>query len=662
MFLIATAGHIDHGKTALVHALTGVETDRLAQEKARGISIDLGFAYWTDHPDRIIGFVDVPGHERFVATMLAGAGAVDFALIVVAADDGIMPQTREHLDILDLLGVRRGVVALTKADLVDAERLASLGAEISALLAGTPLAGSPVHAVSARDGMGIDQLARELRRGADETRADRRTGLGFRLAIDKAFSIPGAGTVVSGAIREGEVAVGDELVLAPSGLAVRVRGLQDAGRSVGRAVAGDRCALNLRGLALDQVHRGDWLLAPGHCRPSQRLAVDLRALPGGKGILHDSQLHLHLGTADMPCRVVLSRQKRIEAGESAVAHLVPARPVSAIAGEAFVLRDAAARQTVGGGQIVDPLAPRRSRRDTRPDLLWQALRDPDPERGFHALLAHQGVEVDARAYGLRRNLTAERVEAMLSRTGILRCGPAGQIALSAETAAIAGQAMLEGVTRFHAAHPDLAGRPLAAALADLPFSLTRDARRGILRELKDSGALALRGGFVHRPGHLPQRPKSSAEQWQRLLAAAELFGDASFGPRDLADAIRLPEDAVTDQLFEHRGQMRLWRISPTRFMQDCALRGIAAEALALTPARKSGFDVASLRDCTGLGRNLLIEVLEFFDRTGITQRRGDRRRVVPDLDAAFQRAAHAEATLPRRSFIKPSRPARRQPR
>ncbi|UFM64072.1 selenocysteine-specific translation elongation factor [Paracoccus sp. MA] len=661
MFLIATAGHIDHGKTALIRALTGTETDRLPQEKARGISIDLGFAYWTDVAGTV-GFVDVPGHERFIPTMLSGAGAADFALLIVAADDGIMPQTLEHLDILDLLGIRQGVVALTKSDLANPERIALLDREITRTLAGTALAGSPILPVSAATGAGIDALARLLRQAATRPRPDREAGLGFRLAIDKAFTVPGAGTVVSGAIRDGAVAVGDELTLAPSGETVRVRGLQAAGRQVPRAVAGDRCAINLRGVALDQVRRGDWLLAPGHLCASHRLTVDLRISDAvANGIRHNSQMHLHIGTTDMPCRVLLHGRSTLPVGESGVAHLVTARPVCAVAGDAFVLRDAAARQTLAGGRVVDPLAPHRRRRDDDPEPLWAALRRPDPGAGFRDFLARPGTEVDAGAFAWRRNLAQPRIETLLSDAHVVRCGPGGRLALSVRTAEQAEAAMIAGLDSFHAAQPALAGRPVAAVLADLPFRLSREVRRTILQRLREQGRLAVRGNFVHRPDHAPPVPPGSEAQWQRILAAAAVLGRSSFGLRELADASRIPEATIAEQLFEHRGRMEIWRISATRHMLDSALREIAANASALSGQSKAGFDVARLRDRTGLGRNLLIEVLEFFDRTGIALRRGDRRRIVADLDAAFQRAALAEAGLPRKLFFERPRSRRKRP-
>ncbi|WP_407051507.1 selenocysteine-specific translation elongation factor [Methyloraptor flagellatus] len=279
--IVGTAGHIDHGKTSLVKALTGVDTDRLKEEKARGITIDLGFAYRQLADGSVMGFVDVPGHERFVPTMLAGAHGIDFVVLVIAADDGVMPQTREHLQVLDLLGLDRGLVALTKADLVDADTLVQRELEIAELLAGTSLAGAEVFPVSTVTDAGVADLLDRLEAEAGEDRA-RDAGRGFRLAVDRSFTLQGAGTVVTGTVLGGRVAVGDTAVLSPAGLTVRVRSIHAQNRKAETAVAGDRAALNLvaPGLSKDAIRRGDMILAPSLHAPTLRIDAELRVLPG----------------------------------------------------------------------------------------------------------------------------------------------------------------------------------------------------------------------------------------------------------------------------------------------------------------------------------------------------------------------------------------------
>ena len=351
--IVGTAGHIDHGKTALVKALTGVDADRLAEEKARGITIELGFAYADLGAGSVTGFVDVPGHEKFVHTMLAGAGGIDLALLVVAADDGIMPQTREHLAILDLLGIRRGMVALTKSDLAGPERLAALRAEIAELLAPTGLDGAPVFPVSSLTGAGIPALRDALARAEAETAA-RATGDRFRMAIDRSFTLAGAGTVVTGTVLSGRVATGDQVTLSPSGLPARVRGIHAQNRKADQGLAGQRCALNLAGEAItrEAIHRGDLALDPVLHAPTQRIDVTLRVLAGEpKPLATWFPARLHLGAAETGARIV-PLQGPLGPGKSGLAQIVLDRPVAAAFGERFILRDTSARRTIGGGEMI----------------------------------------------------------------------------------------------------------------------------------------------------------------------------------------------------------------------------------------------------------------------------------------------------------------------
>ncbi|HET6309221.1 MAG TPA: selenocysteine-specific translation elongation factor, partial [Rhodopila sp.] len=341
--IIGTAGHVDHGKTALVKALTGVDADRLAEEKRRGITIDLGYAYADD-----LGFIDVPGHERFVHTMLAGASGIDAALLVVALTEGIRPQTREHLDILSLLGIGQGVVALTMADLA-ANRIPVVEAEVRALLADTPLAQAAILPVSALTGQGIPALLDALR-GSGERARDRD---GYpRLAVDRAFTLSGAGLVVTGTLVSGRIAVEDRLVLSPSGLELRVRGLHAQNKPSAEAVAGQRVALNITGprLSKDLVARGDWVLHPDVHAPTEALDVRVSMLADApRGLRQDTPVHLHLGAAHAMARVSLLDRERLEPGETGLVRLSLQQALGALAGDRIVLRDSGATCTLGGG-------------------------------------------------------------------------------------------------------------------------------------------------------------------------------------------------------------------------------------------------------------------------------------------------------------------------
>jgi len=330
--IVATAGHIDHGKTLLVKRLTGIDTDRLPEEKRRGISIDIGFAHLRLPDGSAIGFIDVPGHERFVRNMLAGVSGIDFVLLVVAADDGVMPQTREHLAILDLLDVRQGLLVITKVDRVAPERIEAVTAELRALVADTVLRDAPVLAVSAMTGDGVDALRETLVARLSAQRLGASEGRHFRLAIDRCFTVAGSGTVVTGTIFAGRVKVGDTLSLSPSGVTVRVRGLQVQGRTVEQATAGARCAVNLTGADLqkDSITRGEWLVDPAIHAPTSRIDVHLRALATEANPLrHWTPVHLHLGTADVTGRLSTRRDLSVAPGTAEVAQIVLDQPVGA---------------------------------------------------------------------------------------------------------------------------------------------------------------------------------------------------------------------------------------------------------------------------------------------------------------------------------------------
>ena len=362
--IVGTAGHIDHGKTALVKALTGVDADRLPEEKARGITLDLGYAYVPAASGEVLGFVDVPGHERLVHNMVAGVTGIDFVLLVIAADDGPMPQTREHLQIVDLLGLRRGAVALTKIDVVDAARLEAVRRDVQDLLRGTTLEGAPVFPLSSRTGAGVEPLQRHLEQAAASGVHAASRG-GFRLAIDRCFTLKGAGVVVTGTVHAGSVKVGDELVLSPPGLRVRVRSLHAQDRPADLGQTGQRCALNLAGPGFEKalVRRGDWVVsAPLHV-PVQRVDVQLRLLASeARPLAHWTPVHVHLGAADLTGRVALLESETLAAGAGALAQLVLDRAIGALAGDRFILRDQSAARTLGGGVVLDPFPPQRGRR------------------------------------------------------------------------------------------------------------------------------------------------------------------------------------------------------------------------------------------------------------------------------------------------------------
>ncbi|MGL6109304.1 MAG: selenocysteine-specific translation elongation factor, partial [Rubrivivax sp.] len=360
--IIGTAGHIDHGKTSLVKALTGIDADRLKEEKERGITIDLGFAYKPLPDGEVLGFVDVPGHEKLVRNMLAGATGIDHVMLVVAADDGPMPQTREHLAILDLLGLAHGVVALSKCDLVTPTRLAEARAEVRALLAHSLLAEAPILALSSLTGEGIDALLEHLEHARAALSPRRQQGQ-FRLAVDRSFTLAGIGTVVTGTAVAGQVAVGERLKLSPRGLDVRVRGIHAQNRQAREGRAGQRLALNLAGVDKADVRRGDWLVAEALHAPTQRFDARVQLLAGeSRPLAHWTPVHLHLGAEDVGARVMLLEGAAVAPGRSALIQLSLERPIGALHGDRFILRDQSALRTLGGGVVIDAFPPASRRR------------------------------------------------------------------------------------------------------------------------------------------------------------------------------------------------------------------------------------------------------------------------------------------------------------
>ncbi len=474
--IIGTAGHIDHGKTALVKALTGTDADRLAEEKRRGITIDLGFAYFPLSDGTVAGFVDVPGHERFIHNMLAGATGIDAVLLVIAADDGVKPQTREHLQILDLLGIKRGIVALTKADLADEGLIAQRRTEIEALLTGTGLAGAPILPVSSYAGAGIA----ELRAALEALKRDRPAPSGYpRLAIDRSFSLAGTGLVVTGTLFSGTIRTDDRLMLSPPAIDLRVRSLHAQNRPANEAVEGQRCALNITGARLekDRISRGDWILAPEIHAPTATLDVSLKLLAcEEKPLKHWTPVHIHLAATHVTGRVALLEGDSIMPGEEAFAQLVLDNAIGALALDRIILRDIGAQRTIGGALVCDPFAsPRQRRRPERLTLL-RALRHPTEEAAALLLSEKPGMIEETR-FAEARNLTPAEAEALWRRLGAVR---KEGVAFSAVTWEAAQKEFYETLAAFHAASPDVPGPHPERLRTLMPQRLTPAAFAAVL--------------------------------------------------------------------------------------------------------------------------------------------------------------------------------------
>jgi len=637
--IVATAGHIDHGKTLLVKTLTGVDTDRLPEEKARGISIDLGFAYWPLANGDVIGFVDVPGHERFIRNMLAGVCGIDFALLVVAADDGVMPQTVEHLHILNLLDLRRGIAVITKIDRVAPERVERIKTDVAALLAPTRLSGIPVLPVSAITGDGIEALKQQLTAAAGAFAARMTEGQHFRLAIDRAFTVAGSGTVVTGTVFNGAVAAGDRLVVSPRGTPVRVRAIQMRGKPAERAQAGQRCALNLTGADLETVARGDWVLAEAIHAPTQRIDARVTLLASEpQALKHWTPLHLHLATADVTARISLPREAAMPPGGSAIAQLVLAKPVGALNGDRFILRDQSARRTLGGGVVVDPHARAVRRATPARQAELAALERGAPEAALAELLKDEARGADLVRFERTFNLKPERLSALYSAAGVAVLGKEHRVAITRERRERLREAVPAAVRDFHRAQPQAVGMDPAALHKQVAPHLPADALQTLLRELADERKIEIAANLVRQPGHDATSNPEDQRLWQLVLPALQQAGFAPSPVAELAAALKLKDAVLKDFLHRKSRSGEVMRVPPDRFYPRATLATLAATAQALARANPNGFTAAQYRDATGIGRGLAIEILECLDSLGITQRVGDARRMrkdfVPILGAA----------------------------
>ncbi len=627
--IVGTAGHIDHGKTTLVRALTGVDTDRLPEEKQRGISIELGYAF-LDTPDgQRIGFIDVPGHERLVHTMVAGASGIDFALLLVAADDGPMPQTLEHLAVLSLLGIARGAVAITKTDRATPERVQAVQAEVAALLHGTALAGAPIVAVSAHSGAGIDALRALLfeAAGAGQSSAGARfDSEAFRLAIDRAFSLQGTGTVVTGTIHAGTVRVGDELAIVPGRLRARVRSLHAQNRAVEQAHAGQRCAVAVAGLGRDAVTRGQWLCAPGVALASERIDLRLTLWPGeARPLRSGTRVQAYLGAAHVNATVALLDADALAPGASARAQLVLHAPVGAWHGERVLLRDAAASRTLAGGRLLDPLAPARYRRTPQRLTELAALGLPDAAERLAALLAVAPHGVDLLRFATAQGLTAPPADA-LPGDALVHDG----LALGSAQAQALEAATRHALQTFHERQADELG-PDSARLRRLSAPrLPQALWQALLARLAADQQLVLHGAVVHLPSHGAQLSAVETRIAQKVAPALAQAGHQGAWARDLARDAAEPEPLVRTTLARLARRGELHQVVKDLYYPPDTLRRLAALARAVGAAHDGVVLAAEFRDATDLGRKRAIQILEYFDRVGLTRRIGDEHRLRND--------------------------------
>jgi len=634
--ILGTAGHIDHGKTALVKALTGVDTDRLPEEKRRGITIDLGFAELPLGEFRL-GIVDVPGHERFVRNMLAGATGIDLAMLVVAADESVKPQTREHLEILRLLQLRAGVIALTKCDLPEPDWIDLVEQEVRELVAGTFLADAPLVRTSAVTGLGLDALRAAL---ADAARKAVAAGRGqiagpFRMAIDRTFTVAGYGTVVTGSAQRGSTRVGDELAIEPGAIRVRVRGLENHGRPVDEIHRGQRAAINLAGVHHDQLGRGQELATPGHLAPSRRFSLRLHVLRScPRPLKHRARVRLHIGTAEIMAAVVLLDRDAVAPGDWAMAQLLLAEPAVAAWGQPLVLRGESPAATLGGGQVLDPSAPKVRRRDQPAIGQLEALTAEDPTVRAAAALYFAGWRA-WRPEDLTRLAGVEDVEAAYRQ--LIERGEVVEIAVSPQRSVGVHKLVIEELServvrllnRMHQQHPLLSAFDLAQVASRFEYLRTETvggdaAFNAVLQRMAAAGRILLTERGVALAGRGPQLSPQQRDLFERIVDG---YRQAGFQPPTLEEVrsqASRNQAAVPELLELAVADGRLMRIDADLYLHvewEQRMRATLAERL----TGSEGLTVSQIREMLGTTRKYAVPLCEYLDRIGFTQRRGDVR-------------------------------------
>ena len=629
--IVGTAGHIDHGKTALIGALTGEHTDRLPEEKERGISIDLGFTK-LETPAGTLGVVDVPGHEDFIRNMLAGATGIDVLLLVVAADEGVMPQTREHVAIAGLLEVDQAVVALTKADLVDDDWLGLVREDVADFLAGTAFADAPVIATSATTGAGVEAVRQAIGEVFAETRG--RPADLFRLPVDRTFTVRGTGTVVTGTVWSGRLREGAAVRLLPGGREARVRGLQVHGEDVDAIEAGQRAAIALAGVDRAEVARGETVVDDAGWAASSRLTASLRVLAGrGWRIEPWQRVRVHLGTAEVMARTVLLEDDALEPGEQGLVQLRLETPLVARGRDRFVVRSYSPVTTIGGGVVIEPAAPKRARLETGDLERFMALLGDDPTAAVAARVRAGGGDGVA---GDRLPVdTGAPPDAVADALVALEVVRVGDRVFGAEAVAALRQRVLGAVDAHHRERPLQPGADPEAVRrtgAEVAHEALVDAAlEGLVRD----GVLAMRRGRLARPGFAPSPTAEDTEARDAIRARLangldaprldEVGAELGLDPQRLDDLVRLMEAEGDLVRVEHD------------YYVDADIMADAIRRVRTELGGRAGLSPGEFRDILGISRRHLIPVLEYFDRTGVTVRSGEGR-TVPEQGSTDERA------------------------
>lgn len=628
-----TAGHIDHGKSALVRALTGTDPDRLEEEKRRGITIDLGFAHLDLEGRLRVALIDVPGHERFVKNMLAGAGGIDLVVLVVAADESIKPQTREHFDICKLLGVRHGLVAITKCDLVEPEIADLVRLEVQELVAGSFLEGAPILSVSARTGIGMERLKAELLKLGLEI-GSRSSNLPFRLPVDRAFVMKGFGSVVTGTLVAGTIGLETEAEIYPIGRRVRVRGIQVHNAPAERAEAGQRTAVNLAGVEAKEIPRGMALGPPGLFRPTSRLDGRLTLLPSAPVLKNRSSVHFHSGTMETVAEVVLLEGKDLQPGGSAFAQFRLRDPGLLLPGDRFIIRRLSPMTTTGGGVVLDALAPRHRAGDRAVVEFLRAIENGNDESRLELFAREAGeTTVDALAARLGRGRTeTAAIAARLAAAARLKTlgQPPAAVVHPARFERDAAH-LLAALERFHSSNPLVEGmmkeelRGRGAASRDDPISPAFF--NALLADLESKGKIEVHGEAVRLAGRAIELTAEEAAAKDRIVEVFQRSGLAAPSEAEVLARLKIDQARAQKLLLLLLRQKILVRLSADLVFHHSALDSLRAR-LAEKKGKDSRLSIASFKDLTGLSRKYAIPLLEYLDRERVTRRDGDDRIIL----------------------------------
>ena len=621
--IIATGGHVDHGKTLLVKALTGIDTDLLPQEKVRGMSIDLGFAYHDIGNGSSLAFIDVPGHERFINNMLAGVSSIDFGLLVIAADDGPMPQTLEHLAIFHLLGVSRGAVVLTKKEKVSTDRLSEVTQLTKEVLKDTSMAKANIFSVSSTKGMGIDNLLAYLKLQAEQIESKRKGG-NFRLAVDRRFLVKGAGIVVTGSVFSGKVSVGDLLIHSATDSVVKVRAIQSQNKETQHSVGGERSALNIvgRGLDLKNIRRGDWILEKNMNLPTSRLDAMLTVLRSEvKSLKHWTPGHLYLGSANVICRVAVLRNKEIQPGSNEFVQLVVEGDIYAVFGDHFIIRDISSKRTIAGGLIIDPFAKAHRRTSSERIMKLQSLSFQSSKRSLSELLINNPGGLDLGAFSAGRNLTRNEFKSIETELdiklvvcrnitwGLLRTKWNSFIEKTVKRAQL-----------WHRKFPNDAGIPIKDLISDLGLGVPNFVAMEIFQDCVRLGKLKSIRNLIYDFDHLsiPAFDKTSWNKVEKIFIVKRYHLPSML---ELAKEVGLELKLLAVLLNRATKFGFLEKISEKRYILSTTVHELTSILEDIARVEGNG-EVSVKHFCArvGIGRNLGIEILEFFDRKGITQR------------------------------------------